>query len=87
MNSGVDLFHFDSDEDVFCVYWPRLHPMTLMLLSQIDSGRPVPMKKRWRMYSEHFAGKIKILKKLTYTFVSNNDGYFARVDHSNRDYQ
>ena len=32
-NSGVDLFHFDSDEDVFCVY--SLYIDDLMLLSKM----------------------------------------------------
>ena len=32
-NSGVDLFHFDSDEDVFCVYSQYIDD--LMLLSKM----------------------------------------------------
>ena len=34
-NSGEDLFHFDSDEDVFCVYSQYIDD--LMLLFQLDT--------------------------------------------------
>lgn len=32
-NSGVDLFHFDSDEDIFCVYSQYIDD--LMMLSKM----------------------------------------------------
>ena len=43
-NSGVDLFHFDSDEDVFCVYSQYIDD--LMLLSKMIRAA-CDMKKRW----------------------------------------
>ncbi|MGK5436942.1 Imm51 family immunity protein [Faecalibacterium prausnitzii] len=36
-NSGMDLFHFDSDEDVFCVY----------SRSRQDSNHPPSRRQRW----------------------------------------
>lgn len=36
-NSGVDLFHFDSDEDVFCVYSQYIDDL-MMLAKMIRSA-------------------------------------------------
>lgn len=43
-NSGVDLFHFDSDEDVFCVYSQYIDD--LMLLSKMIRAA-CDNEKRW----------------------------------------
>ena len=46
-NSGVDLFHFDSDEDVFCVYSQYIDD--LMLLSKMIRAA-CDNEKTMRMY-------------------------------------
>ena len=46
-NSGVDLFHFDSDEDVFCVYSQYIDD--LMLLSKMIRAACAD-EKTMRMY-------------------------------------
>ena len=43
-NSCVDLFHFDSDEDVFCVYSQYIDDL-MMLAKMIRAA--CTMKKRW----------------------------------------
>ncbi len=46
-NSGVDLFHFDSDEDVFCVYSQYIDD--LMMLSKMIRAASDD-EKAMRMY-------------------------------------
>ena len=54
-NSGVDLFHFDSDEDVFCVYSQYIDD--LMLLSKMIRAA-CDDEKTMRTY----LGKIEYIK-------------------------
>ena len=61
-NSGVDLFHFDSDEDVFCVYGlvqrPAQYAWKSRLYFRLSQVRVLCLRPSLWQTGRHFSGGI-----------------------------